>query len=42
MSDLADNSEEWLGTALPSTLQSGICPIRLPLVQALERSPERS
>jgi hypothetical protein len=30
------------GTALPSTLQSGFGSLRLPLVRALERSPERS
>jgi hypothetical protein len=41
-SNLADNSKERLGTALPSTLQSGFGPLRLPLVRALERSPERS
>jgi hypothetical protein len=39
---LADNSKEQLGTALPSTPQSGFGPLRLPLVRALERSPERS
>jgi len=33
---------QWLGTALPSTLQSGFGPLRLPLVWALEGSPERS
>jgi hypothetical protein len=31
-----------LGTVLPSILQSGFGPLRLPLVWALERSPERS
>jgi hypothetical protein len=31
-----------LGTALPSILQSGFGPLRLPLVRILERSPERS
>jgi hypothetical protein len=41
-SELADDSKEQLGTALPSTLQSEFGPLRLPLVQALERSPERS
>jgi hypothetical protein len=39
-SDLTDNSEERLRTALPSTLQSGFGPLILPLVWALERSPE--
>jgi hypothetical protein len=41
-SDLADNSEDRLGTALPTTLQPGFGPLRLPPVRALERSPERS
>jgi hypothetical protein len=43
--ELANNSKERLGTALPSTLQSGFDPpppLRLPLVRALEGSPERS
>jgi transposase len=34
--------QKWLRTALPSILQSGFDPLRLPLVRALERSPERS
>jgi hypothetical protein len=42
MSDLADNSKERLGTALPSTLQSEFGPLRIQLVRTLERSPERS
>jgi transposase len=33
---------KWLGTALPSILESGFCPLRPPLVRALEGSPERS
>jgi hypothetical protein len=33
---------ERLGAALPSILQSGLGPLRLPLVRAFERSPERS
>jgi hypothetical protein len=35
-SDLADNSKERLGPALPFTLQSKFGPLRLPLVRALE------
>jgi hypothetical protein len=30
------------GNCSPSTLQSGFYPLRLPLVRALERSPDRS
>jgi hypothetical protein len=41
MSDLADNSKEWLGIALTSILKFAFGPLRLPLVQALGRSPER-
>jgi transposase len=32
-----DRKTKWLGTALPSTLQTGLGPLRLPLVRALER-----
>jgi hypothetical protein len=39
---LLTGTEELLETALPSTLQSGFGPLRLPLVRALERSPEKS
>jgi hypothetical protein len=33
---------KWLETALPSTIQSGFGPVRLPLVRTLERTPEGS
>jgi hypothetical protein len=33
----ADNSKGWLGTALPSTLQSRFGPLRLPFARALEK-----
>jgi transposase len=39
---LTDNSKERLGTAFPSTLQSGFCHLRLPFVRALERSSDRA
>jgi len=39
---LVDNLKERLGSALPTTLQSGYGPFRLPLVRTIERSPEKS